>query len=79
VDKAAVLIVRLAKNHALPDGNKCAAWVPLRMFIEINGWEWPDYPSGDDAKAAVLAITACEWTESEAPDWLRLRIGAPSD
>jgi death on curing protein len=27
VDKAAVLIVRLAKNHPLPDGNKRAAWV----------------------------------------------------
>jgi death on curing protein len=25
VDKAAVLVVRLAKNHPLPDGNKRAA------------------------------------------------------
>jgi death-on-curing protein len=25
VDKAAVLVVRLARNHALPDGNKRAA------------------------------------------------------
>ena len=31
VDKAAVLIVRLARNHALPDGNKRAAWVALRL------------------------------------------------
>jgi hypothetical protein len=27
IDKAAVLLVRLAKNHPLPDGNKRAAWV----------------------------------------------------
>jgi len=40
VDKAAVLIVRLAKNHPMPDGNKRAAWVALRVFIEINGWTW---------------------------------------
>ena len=26
VDKAAVLLVRLAKNHPLPDGNKRVAW-----------------------------------------------------
>jgi death on curing protein len=26
IDKAAVFIVRLAKNHPLPDGNKRAAW-----------------------------------------------------
>jgi death-on-curing protein len=32
IDKAAVLLVRLAKNHPLPDGNKRAAWVTLRLF-----------------------------------------------
>jgi death-on-curing protein len=26
VDKAAVLVVRLAKNHPMPDGDKRAAW-----------------------------------------------------
>jgi death-on-curing protein len=40
VDKAAVLIVRLAKNQPLLDGNKRAAWVTLRMFIEMNDWRW---------------------------------------
>lgn len=40
IEKAAVLVVRLAKNHPLPDGNKRAAWVILRMFLAINGWEW---------------------------------------
>jgi death-on-curing protein len=38
VDKAAVPLVRLAKNHPLLDGNKRAAWVTLRLFIEMNGW-----------------------------------------
>lgn len=37
VDKAAVLVVRLTKNHPLPDGNKRAAWVSLRLFVEV---EW---------------------------------------
>lgn len=40
VDKAAVLLVRLARNHPLPDGNKRAAWVSLRLFVEINDWIW---------------------------------------
>jgi death-on-curing protein len=35
VDKAAVLLVRLAKNHPLLDGNKRAAWVTLRLFIDM--------------------------------------------
>ena len=40
VDKAAVLLVRLAKNHPLPDGNKRAAWVALRLFVVTNDWTW---------------------------------------
>lgn len=44
VDKAAVLLVRLAKNHPLLDGNKRAAWVTLRLFIYMNGWWWNPYP-----------------------------------
>ena len=71
LDKAAVLVVRLARNHPLPDGNKRAAWVTLRLFVEINGWHWEPKPSVDDAEAAVLAISAGEWNEASAADWLR--------
>jgi death-on-curing protein len=77
VDKAAVLAVRLAKNHPLPDGNKRAAWVALRVFIEINGWSWNAYPSVDDAEGAVLAIAAGQWNEREFADWLRERLAPP--
>ena len=71
VDKAAVLIVRLARNHPLPDGNKRAAWVALRLFVDINGWRWDPRPSIDDAEAAVVAIAAGEWDETRAAEWLR--------
>jgi death on curing protein len=71
VDKAAVLIVRLAKNHPLPDGNKRAAWVSLRVFLEINGRTLDPYPFVDEAEAAVLAIAAGEWDEAATAAWLR--------
>lgn len=71
VDKAAVLIVRLAKNHPLPDGNKRAAWVSLRTFLAFNAWELDPYPSVDEAEAAVLAIAAGEWDEAATAHWLR--------
>lgn len=77
VDKAAVLIVRLARNHPLPDGNKRAAWIALRLFVEMNGWTWSPRPSIDDAAATVLAIAAGELDEPATADWLRRHLSAP--
>lgn len=74
VDKAAVLIVRLAKNHPLPDGNKRVSWVSLRLFVEINGWSWAKRPSVDEAERVVLAIAAGEWDEGRTADWLREQL-----
>jgi len=65
VDKAAVLVVRLAKNHPLPDGNKRAAWVSLRVFIEINGWTWTDYPAVDESERLMIAVASSELDEAE--------------
>ena len=65
-----MLIVRLAKNHPLPDGNKRASWVALRMFVEINGWSWAERPAVDEAEQVVLAIAAGEWDEDRTAEWL---------
>ena len=77
VDKAAVLLVRLAKNHPLLDGNKRAAWVTLRLFIEMNGWTWRHYPSVDESEHAVLAVASSEWDEERTAAWLRPLLVAP--
>lgn len=81
VDKAAVLLVRLARNHPLPDGNKRAAWVSLRLFVAINNWTWAPRPTIDDAEAAVLAVAAGEWDETTTATWLREHLTPldPSD
>jgi death-on-curing protein len=71
IDKAAVLVVRLAKNHPLPDGNKRSAWLALRMFVKINGWSWDPPPSIDEAERAVLAVASSEWDQEEMATWLR--------
>ena len=70
LDKAAVLAVRLAKNHPLPDGNKRVAWVCLRMFVELNGLEWDPKPSVDETEAAVLSIANGAWDEEALASWL---------
>ena len=77
VDKAAVLVVRLAKNHPLPDGNKRAAWVSLRLFVELNAWRWDPYPSADESEATVLKVAGGEWGEEELAAWLSRHLRAP--
>lgn len=77
VDKAAVLAVRLVKNHPMPDGNKRIAWVALRIFVDINGWSWSSVPTIDEAERAVIAIASSEWGETEFAAWLE-RFLAPS-
>ncbi|MHB8457329.1 MAG: hypothetical protein ACYDBS_06520 [Acidimicrobiales bacterium] len=67
----------MAKNHPLPDGNKRAAWVTLRLFVERNAWGWDPYPLVDEAEAAVLAVAGGEWREEEAAAWLGQYLRPP--
>ena len=77
IDKAAVLVVRLTNNHPLPDGNKRAAWVALRLFVDLNGWSWSPMPTLDDAERTMLAIASGEVSESEVAVWLRQHLSPP--
>jgi death-on-curing protein len=75
VDKAAVLLCRLAWNHPLPDGNKRAAWAALVMFVDLNDGVWdPDPPNVDEAERAMLAIASGDVDESWSAAWLRERV-----
>lgn len=40
IDKAAVLCVRLARNHPLPDGKKRVAYLAMLEFLARNQVEW---------------------------------------
>jgi death on curing protein len=61
----------------LPDGNKRAAWVSLRLFVEINHWTWIE-ANLDDPEVAVLAIAVGEWDEAATANWLGQHLGPES-
>ena len=77
VEKAAVLVVRLARNHPLPDGNKRLAWQSLTMFCVLNGHELN--VRADEAVSTMLKIAAGELDESAIAAWLsdHLDSGTP--
>jgi death on curing protein len=77
LEKGAVLVEHLARNHPLPDGNKRAAFLSIWLFMELN--ERPF--SGEDPDvdvSTVEQIAAGEATMSEIVDWLEARTIASS-
>ncbi len=68
IDKAAVLAVRIARNHPLIDGNKRLAWTCLVMFVALNGHRL-EVPA-DDAVSTMLAVAAGELDEVGIAVWL---------
>jgi death-on-curing protein len=81
--KAAVLLVRLAKNHALPDGNKRTALICMVRFCLRNGYEYlppaDDDPDGEETFRRMLATAAAstedrEATEAEVAGWIADRL-----
>lgn len=74
--KAAVLAVRIARNHPLPDGNKRLAWQSLTVFLALNGRTL--VADADDAVEFMLRVAAGEVDEAAAEAWIRDRI-EPSD
>lgn len=60
-EKAAVLVVRIARNHPLLDGNKRLAWQALTIFLALNGHRLE--VADDDAVNLMLAIAAGDHDE----------------
>lgn len=52
--KVAVLLQRVASNHALPDGNKRTALLCAILFANLNGLDW-EPPKADDPDGAETA------------------------
>jgi len=73
VEKAAVLVEHLARNHPLPDGNKRAAFLSAWLFLEANGRPL----AGEDVETdvpMVEKIATGEATPNEIIRWLESRI-----
>jgi prophage maintenance system killer protein len=71
--KAGVLGYRLARNHALPDGNKRTALLAMIEFAERNGRSWKDLDD-DDTVATMIAVAAGEMTEDDFIRWVRAQL-----
>ena len=74
IEKAAVLCVRIARNHPLPDGNKRLAWMAMVVFLELNDSTLEI--DEDDAVETMLSVAAGQTDEASLAAWLSRRITA---
>lgn len=75
LEKAAVLIEHLARNHPLPDGNKRCAFLALERFLAANGQ--PIRETDPDVDVPMVErIASGEATPAEIVTWLQLRTAA---
>ena len=73
VTKARVLVVHLAKNHPLPDGNKRAAYLAMIEFLARNGLQF----IATDVDATIdmmVKIAGSEVDQAEVEDWIRRQV-----
>lgn len=52
-EKAAVLVVAVARDHALLDGNKRTAWMVVTFFYAENGFDLVDPGDAEDMMVAI--------------------------
>ena len=71
-DLAASLASGLARNHPFVDGNKRAAHVAYRTFLELNGTGLA--ATDEDKYLTMLALAESKLSEREFAAWLRGRV-----
>ena len=72
LEKAAVLLERLARNHPLPDGNKRTAFIVTGLFLEANGRPLQGADPRRDVPL-VERVAAGDASQAEIIDWLETR------
>jgi death-on-curing protein len=72
LEKAAILLERLARNHPLPDGNKRTAFSLTGLFLEANGAPLRDAQPDVDVPM-VERIAAGQVEHQEIMGWLSQR------
>jgi death on curing protein len=71
--KVAVLGYRLARNHALPDGNKRTALLAMIEFAERNGRRWRHLDENETVET-MIQVAAGIMTETAFIGWVTRQL-----
>ena len=64
----------LAKNHPFNDANKRTAFIAMRLFLKLNGYDLSASP--EDKYKTIIRVAASDMSEDEIADWIRTNLEA---
>ena len=69
---AAAYGFELAKNHPFNDANKRTAFIAMRLFISLNGYDLVASP--EDKYKTIIRVAASNISEDELEKWIRKNL-----
>lgn len=67
-----MLVVRISRDHPLPDGNKRLGWQSLTVFLALDGARLE--VDVEDAVGLMMAVAAGDSDEATVVAWLREHV-----
>jgi death on curing protein len=71
--KAAALLLGLARNHAFLDGNKRIALIATLQFLNLNGIDL-DLDPAEEAYEVIAGAAAGDVTQDKLTEWIAARL-----
>ena len=62
----------LAKNHPFNDANKRTAFIAMRLFVKLNGYNLAASP--EDKFKTIIRVAASDMSEDELAQWIRKNL-----
>jgi len=59
----------IAKNHPFNDANKRTAFISMRLFLKLNGWDL--VASAEDKYKTIIRVAASDVSGDELAQWIR--------
>ena len=62
----------IAKNHPFNDANKRTAFIAMRLFVKLNGYNLAASP--EDKFKTIIRVAASDMSEDELTQWIRINL-----
>ena len=62
----------LAKNHPFNDANKRTAFIAMRLFLKLNGYDLAASPK--EKYTTIIGVAVSDYSEDELAQWIKKNL-----